>query len=346
MTTIVRSLCVIAFERNSRIEELSQICSRKSLLNERRLIFLAVLFSAGIAAAAGNLPANRRAKPPQFSEKEKAVFFTDAREKLIGERPRPGSSQSPATPASDSTPSESPANASGGSFSWSKIIAPDVIEDEIKSLQREMSKSLTALGPFKGGGYKQARVQLSVLAVMFGVISEYDGDVRWKQQASPFRDLLARAGFNAKVGTDASFNEAKLRKDDLELLVQGNPLQLNKTNEPPEWSKITGRPPLMARMKQAHEEGVAVWTSSSTEFSKNSDRLLHEAQVLATLAEVIQREGFEDADSEDYRKFAQAVRDGSLQIVDAVKQKKYDQARAASGEISKSCTSCHENYRS
>jgi hypothetical protein len=102
----------------------------------------------------------------------------------------------------------------------------------------------------------------------------------------------------------------------------------------------------MARMKQAHEEGIAVWTSSSAEFSKNGDRLLHEAQVLAALAEVIQREGFEDADSEDYRKFAQAVRDGSLQIADAVKQKKYEQARAASGDVGKSCTSCHENYRS
>jgi hypothetical protein len=297
--------------------------------------------------AAGGLPANRRAKPPQFGDKEKGAFFTDAREKLIGERPKgAGLSAAPVDASSGPADTEAAVAVANGSFAWSKIIAPEAIEDEIKSIQREMSKSLNMPGPFKGGGYKQARIQLSVLAVMFGVISEYDGDVRWKQQSPPFRDLLARAGFNAKVGTDGSFNEAKLRKDDLEALVQGNQLQLNKTNEPPVWSKIAGRPPLMSRMKQAQEEGIAVWTSSNTEFSKNSDRLLHEAQVLAVLAEVIQRDGFEFADDETYLEYAKAVRDGSLQIVDAVKQKKYDQARTAAGEISKSCTSCHEGYRS
>jgi cytochrome c' len=158
--------------------------------------------------------------------------------------------------------------------------------------------------------------------------------------------LLARAGFNAKVGTDASYNEAKLRKDDMESLIQGNQLQLNKNADPPQWIKVSGRPPLMSRMEQAHKEGLAIWTANSADFAKNSEQLVHEAQILAAIAEVIQREGFEFADDEDYLKLAQQVRDNSLRVVEAAKQKKYDQARTATGEIGKACTACHEGYRS
>jgi hypothetical protein len=306
-------------------------------------------FSASIGcsivalAVAAALAAGPRAKPPTFSEKEKSVFFTDARKALIGERPTTGPAQ---TPATSDVPAEAPRNVAEGSFAWSKIISPDAIEDEIKSLARQMSSTITTPGAFKGGGYKQARIQLSVLAVMFGIISEYDQDVRWKQQAGAIRELIARAGFNAKVGTDASYAEARLRKDDMEALVQGNQLQLNKNDDPPQWSKVSGRPPLMSRMEQAHQQGLTLWTASSAEFAKNSDELLHEAQILAAIAEVIQREGFEFADDEDYLKLAKDVRDNSLRVVEAVKQKKYDQARTAASEIGKACTTCHEGYRS
>jgi cytochrome c556 len=310
-------------------------------------LFVVATAAVSLFGAAGKASPDRRVKPPQFSEKEKAAFFTDAREKLIGERPKSGAAvQSPTPGGTNDTPSESPVALAGGSFAWSKIIEPEVIEDEIKSLQRQMTKTITTPATFKGGGYKQGRIQLSVLAVMFGIISEYDGDVRWKQQAGAIRDLLARAGFNAKVGTDASYTEAKLRKDDMESLVQGNQLQLTKNADPPQWSKVSGRPPLMSRMEQGHKDGLAIWTANSADFAKNSDQLIHEAQILAAIAEVIQREGFEFADDEEYLKLAQQVRDNSLRVVEAVKQKKYDQARTATGEIGKACTACHEGYRS
>jgi hypothetical protein len=316
--------------------------------NMRRTVALFFVAAAvTLLAGAGKVPASRRVKPPQFSEKEKAAFFADAREKLIGERLKTGATaQSPMPAGNNDGPAESPVNLGGDSFAWSKIISPEVLEDEIKSTQRQMSKTITTPATFKGGGYKQGRIQLSVLAVMFGIISEYDGDVRWKQQAGAIRDLLARAGFNAKVGTDASYNEAKLRKDDMESLIQGNQLQLNKTTDPPQWSKVSGRPPLMSRMEQAHKDGLTIWTANSADFAKNSDQLIHEAQILAAIAEVIQREGFEFADDEDYLTLARQVRDNSLQVVEAVKQKKYDQARTATGEIGKACTACHEGYRS
>ena len=106
-------------------------------------------------------------------------------------------------------------------FAWSKLISSETLEDEVKSLQKQVSENVTTPAKFKGGGFKAGRKQFTELALLFGIIAQYDADVRWKDKAIGVRDLMGRAGQNCKVGTDASFAEAKLRKDDLEQLVQG-----------------------------------------------------------------------------------------------------------------------------
>jgi hypothetical protein len=68
--------------------------------------------------------------------------------------------------------------------------------------------------------------------------------------------------------------------------------------------------------------------------------------MVAALAETIQREGFEFSDDEDYLSYCKKMRQGALDIVDGVKLKSYEKARAGAGEITKSCSQCHEGYRS
>src|SRR5262249_47175090 len=145
---------------------------------------------------------------------------------------------------------------------------------------------------FKGGGFQQARIHLSVLAAMFGIAATYDAPVRWKREAPALRDLVARAGFNCKVGTDASYKEAKARAEDLENLVRGNPAQLPAPAAESGWRRGAARPPLMKRLEQAHQEALLPWTASSGEFARHAEALAHEAQIVAALAAVITREGY------------------------------------------------------
>jgi cytochrome c556 len=167
------------------------------------------------------------------------------------------------------------------------------------------------------------------------------------EAAAGMRDLIGRAGHNCKVGTDASYGEAKLRKDDLENLVRGNPpatpANIDSTTS---WKKVSDRPPLMTRIEKAQQQGVTVWTANAGDFKKNSDQILHEAQVIAAIAEVIQRDGFEFADDETYLGYARQMRDQAVEVVNAVKSKNYEQARKAAGQIDKACSGCHEGYRS
>ena len=87
---------------------------------------------------------------------------------------------------------------------------------------QEVAKDVTRPRNSKAAVTKIAAGEFSVLAALFAVAAEYDGDVRWKDAAAALRDVFARAGHNCKVGTDQTFQEATQRKQDLADLISGN----------------------------------------------------------------------------------------------------------------------------
>ena len=101
----------------------------------------------------------------------------------------------------------------------------------------------------------------------------------------------------------------------------------------------------MERLKHAHQERMQPWMANKGEFSDHSEEMLHEAQLVVAFAEVLMKEGMEDADDDDYKAFCQRMQKAAQEIVDSVKSNNYEKARAAIGEIDKSCTECHQSYR-
>jgi hypothetical protein len=295
-------------------------------------------------AQVGAAAAPKRARPPQFGKSISDVFFPDARAKLVGPRPEKTGHAANGPSTASLVPSR-PDGTNRGGPTWSKLIAADVVEDEIKAMSLRLGETVQTASKFKGGDYQRARLHLSVLATLFAIDAQYEGTMRWQRDAAGMRDLLARAGFNCKVGTDAAYKEAKARFEDLQNLVRGNEVQAPSAGPDADWIKVADRPPLMKRLEHAQQQGLAVWTANPGEFSRHADKLLHEAQMIAALAEVISREGYEFADDETYREFAQTMQIQALAVRDAVEQNNYEPARQAVGEISKACSNCHEGFR-
>jgi hypothetical protein len=321
------------------------------MLRKALILLGFILLAVAAATTQGDSPKKAkasRALPPRWPKAVTDVFFTDAREKLIGERPNYGTATIAVTntPGPSNSGSGDAAESAASSFAWSKLISRETIEDEVKSLQKEVSENVTTPAKFKGGGFKAGRKHFTELALLFAIITQYDNEIRWKDKARGIRDLMARAGYNSKVGTDATYTEAKLRKDDLEQLVRGGSVNAPEGNPDAKWDKIADRSPLMQRLEQAQQQGVAPWTANSGEFNKNADAILREAELIAAIAEAIQQEGFEFSDDETYAGFARQMRDAALEVVGAVKSKNYDAARAASGNLEKACSGCHEGFRS
>jgi hypothetical protein len=289
-----------------------------------------------------------RAKPPAavWDKSTAKTFREDAFAELEGQRPDFTTLASGAVAAVGAQPSGGAAPGASGGFKWSSLVSEETLTDEIKDMKSVVSTAVASQSDFKGGGYDKAREAFSTIALCFGVIAAYDQDIRWKKDAETARDLFARVGFNCKVGTEQSFNESKLRVADLETLLEGgSPTARPDREEDFRWSQVAGRPALMSRLESA-DGLLAAASASKGEFDKALERVLRDAEIVALIGEVIQREEFEYSDDDTYRGYAAAMRDAALRVREAARKKDYEAARSGLGELKKSCDSCHGDYRS
>jgi hypothetical protein len=304
------------------------------------MLTAAVFFVAARSAlAAGPEP---RAKPPQWSQDVRDAFFDDARQKLDG--PRPDYEQLSQTSAAAQSASAA-GQAAAASFAWSQLIDAETIETEIKRLAESVAQAVAAPGQFKADGFKECRRDFSELAVLLGVAGEYDGPVRWQDVAPGLRDELARAGRNAKAGSDQTYQEATARKQDLDDLIRGARPQVPPAAKAPEWGQLADLSPLMQRMNIAELGRIKPSLADATQFKQHRDEVRHEAQVLAMIAEVIGREGFDNWDEAEYAGYRQELRQGATELTKAAAGDNFDAARAANVRIIKACTECHADYR-
>ncbi len=282
------------------------------------------------------------AKPPKWSADVLDAFYPDARTKLVGTRPDYQKAQTLAA-AGNNGGNTQPGRAKTGG--WSKLIDAETIETEIKRIGPSVAKATKTPSEFKGGGYKECRRDFSVLATLFAVSAEYDGDVRWQDAAPALRDLFARAGHNCKAASDQTFQEAVQRKQDLADLVAGTRPKAKEAERKADWSKVADRPPLMQRMNIAHEDRLKKWLANKGEFTAHHDDVRHESQLVAAIADVIGREGFEFWDDEKYAKNAQDLRQAAADVSAAVEFDNFEQAQQAGNRMTKACADCHEGFR-
>ncbi len=331
-----------------------QICSAAALFVPVALIVIAVAPADRVAAdqPPRTKPARRAVKlapPPKWDRAVLETFFTDARQKL-----GPGPAPSEGVPAAESGETAPPASttaspskpAAAGGANWSSVISSATLEDEVKAQVQPLAAAVQTPTGFKGGAYKTAREDFTMLAVLFGVIGQYDGTVRWQKEAANLRDLFGRAGFNCKVGTDNSFNEAKLRSQDLADLIRGSTLESRNAEADFQWPAIANRPPLMKRMERSLRERLAPWTSSKGDFSKNREAIIREAELLLVLARVIKSEGYEYADDNAYREYVDALEQQCQEILTATKEGDLPRAQSATSQMNKNCDACHGDFRS
>ncbi|MEM6469970.1 MAG: cytochrome c [Planctomycetota bacterium] len=287
----------------------------------------------------------KRAPAPTFDKSTTdGVFFNDLSEAFRGKRPSLQSlRQTKRMAAAPALGLESKrGEATGGP--WDELISPSSIEDEIKRLRLHYDTVVTQPGPFKSGGYEEARLDLMVMSSLFAVITEYGGDVRWKKDAPAARDLFARTAFNCNAGTTQVFNEAKTRKDDLQDLMSGSGLRGRKAEDGNDWTAIVDRSPMMEYADYLHEE-LRQATNDENALKSEPENALRPAELLAVLGKILVQEGMDESDDEDYVALTQAMTDAAVSVKVALERQDYEAARKAVGAITQSCDACHEQYR-
>lgn len=298
------------------------------------------------------LAGEKRSPPPNFGGGEFSnVFYADVADAVQASRP----SAAQLRGAAAAHQAAAAANASGGppaaddaaaeGTGWSALISSTSLEDEVKRLKLKFDGTVTTPGPFKSGGYQDARQELSMLATLFAVISEYEGDVRWKDEGAAARDLLARTAFNCKAGSTQVYNEAKLRKADLQDIVSGAGLSSRDAEEGNDWSMIVDRAPLMQYLDWAVLEEMSPKSNNKAAVEENAAELRRYAETVALIGRVLTQEGLDDADDEDYQMMSKAMTKAALDVRTALEQNDADGVRLAVGAITQSCSACHEQFQ-
>jgi hypothetical protein len=181
---------------------------------------------------------------------------------------------------------------------------------------------------------------------MFGIIDQYDQAIRWKQNAAGARVAFAKAAINAKAADDNTYNEAKARSQNLDDLVQGGSAEFPP---PPagdvKWPEVAERRQLMPRLDVAFEKKLRPAVADAAQLGKNREQSLHEAEIIAALAEVIGREGYESADDAEYQKHAKELKQWALAAAAAVRDNNVNEAQRAVGMMGKACTECHGAFK-
>ncbi len=282
--------------------------------------------------------APKRVQPPQWSKDVLDAFFDDAREHLVGERPT-----NVARVRSEDATQAAPEAAAKGEFKWSQLIDADTLTAEIKRINNQLANSLRKSATFQGGGNLECRRDFGMLAVLFGVIAEFDGDVRWQQSAEWMQQRCLKTSRNCKVASAQTFADANETRALLEELLRGQDPTGESDNVADD--QLAERTLLMQAMEVALKDQVGPTLTSARELRRRSQQASEQAQVLAVLAQVIQREGYEYSDDDDFLAEAGRLRRAAAELAQAAKDKNYETARAAAGRVGQSCSNCHEGYR-
>lgn len=300
----------------------------------------------------------RRAPPPKFNDSQlNGIFFENLDEAFRGERPSlaklrasnslPAGSVTSGSVTSSTVTSSEADNAGGGAKTddrWSGLISRASIEDEVKRVRLHFDSVVTIPSAFIGGGYQEARLDLTVLAMLFGVIHEYGGEVRWKDQAAAARNLLARTASNCKAGSTQVYNEAKLRRDELQDLVSGGGLTSPEVPEENDWSSIASRSPLMEYAEQLIN-ALEDTTRDEASIKSEVDSIKRNTELLAVIGEVLVKEGMDDADDGDYATFSRAMTAEAKIVSEAIERIDVEAIRRGASLIRQRCDACHEQYR-
>lgn len=327
-----------------------QLSSHASAL--RNVLLVATMFAIALTVAqqVGSAPKKpyKRARPDTSKDDTADIFFDDIfTEGLRGERPANLRSGAPSVrpPVRPSGGGSDPSPMPMGGGKWDAIVSAQTLEDEVKRIKLEIDKDVTTPTAFNGLGHKKCRKNFSLLGMTFAIIGQYGGDVRWKDDAAAARDMFGRAGRNCKAATPASYNESKLRKQDLADMVAGSRLQADGgSDEFNDWSQVCERSQLMKRVESALGR-LRQLTASAGEFKSNQDEARHEAEMLAAIAQTLLQDGMPDDGDDDYAAYCETLKKSGQAIVDAAKQGSVDAVGPAMGNITRACDQCHEVYR-
>ena len=279
----------------------------------------------------------RVAKPTFEGDAWKGVFFKDVFENaLVGKRP--------VVPAGNSSRTSDAGMGDSAGKTWSRLISAATLEDEVKSLQQDLSRDLTTVSRFRSD-HTKIQKSFEQLSLMFAVIRQYDAKIRWQADAAVAQKSFETAAVAARNGDEQGFASSKRSLEDLVQLVRGD--RFPGKAQPPEtldWSAVVGHTAVMRRLQVLQDE-VKAGSSNENEFKKQQPKLVHSAELIALMAEAVQQADMDYADDEEYVAYAKQMQAAAGAAAKAGRNNNYEKLSNGVNAVGQSCADCHGDFR-
>ena len=135
------------------------------MLRPMRFLYL-LLAVIGLCAVSSLIAEERRAPAPKFTgQQTSGIFFENLSDAFGGQRPSLSSvrKSAAATPANGKpTGGTSEGTGSDGGNTWTTLVSPESLEDEIKRVKLHYDGVITTPSAFNSGGYQDARLDLTI----------------------------------------------------------------------------------------------------------------------------------------------------------------------------------------
>lgn len=313
-------------------------------------LWLALMLLACSAASAQDRRAPARkprttaprqfAPPPTFRPEELELFFPDAVAK-VGPRPTKRTSSLVAPPIGAETSPMAATPDRNATDNAVTAISAETLESEIKAAAGILSAAVKSPAEFRARTCRDARRELATLAVCFGAVARHKGPVRWSDSAAAAELYFLAAADACREPTDSALQAARQASTQLAELLRGDTIEAPAPTETHPPADLAA---LMQRLEIAQQQRLSPWTAASA-FDEHRDGVIHEAQIVALLADAIRAPGHGFSDDAGYRAHAEALRSAAAKVEQAVASGALPAIQSAAAQLGQSCDRCHEDYR-
>lgn len=288
-----------------------------------------------------------RVSRPSFTKADwDGIYFENIfEEALVGTRPIP---QAPGQGQIATNALDDRSDRKGGDrieeSRWLPMISAETIEDEIKSIQNSLAQDITTPVRFQTEYLKSHR-SFSILSMLFAIISQYEDEIRWQEDAAAAQVSFWQAASNARVGTVQAFESCRRRLEVLTELIRGGKFSGDeKPLDDFQWNLVVTRNPLMHRLETSLDR-LKERTSNENTFKNEAAQIRHESELVAAIGFVLAQETMTDAGDDEYNQYALEMQQAAMLLTRSVNNNDFQAASGAVNQISQSCDQCHGDWR-
>ena len=339
---------------------MSQLCNfenrtagTKGWFTQTALIAAVVLFCfvevAALAQSNGREPTVVRTNSQERKFVNKIpydVFFDNPLQLIANTQENAKSPVSTELPTSASKAVSTPADAGQtgtDEIPWQTLLPDDELQIEVKTLRNRLANALTNQSQYRQN-LKGIAIDGTELAALAIIAQGQNSSLSWKENSQYVREFSTQISLAAAGLSKEHFDKTKSAFHRLTSVLDGAiPADSGDVPVNRPLHEAASRKGLMKRIEKA-KDWLRQDVNSENKFKTQSAQVQHEAAIIAALATMISKKGYDYTLEDDYQRFARELNEGAREAANASTNDSFEKFKFAIDKINKSCTDCHGTY--